>query len=46
MSTSVKGATTVLRVQGPGSRFLGPWPRIQAVLAVLECRYLGQEILN
>ena len=69
MSTSVKGATTVLRVQGPGARFLGPRPRtvpslvyiqvrsvngereaielrIQAVLAVLECRYLGKEILN
>ena len=59
----------MLRVQGPGARFLGPRPRtvpslvyiqvrsvngereaielrIQAVLAVLECRYLGKEILN
>ena len=59
----------MLRVQGPGARFVGPRPRtvpslvyiqvrsvysereaielrIQAVLAVLECRYLGKEILN
>ena len=57
----------MLRVQGPGTRFLGPRPqtvpclveiqvrsvngereaielRIQAVLAVLECRYLGKDV--